>query len=165
MGNALKRGEALAECLAKIMMRILPVLLRRFQFIILLPAIFCLSCSGVKFNPVQGKVLYKNEPIGGVSVVFHPSGSHKGEDVPHGVTEEDGSFTLRTGVGSGAPAGDYVVTFSCPEEKDKKAKLKGFKMEREFQDRFKGAYSEPAKSNFKVSIKSGSNDLEPFNLK
>jgi hypothetical protein len=38
-------------------------------------------------------------------------------------------------------------------------------MQREQEDRFKGAYANEAKSDFKVTIKGGKNNLEPFNLK
>lgn len=132
----------------------------------LVPVLFCLSCSGGKYNSVHGKVLYKNEPLQGVIVTFHPQQKEKPGELSLGVTEEDGSFTLKTGTGEGAPEGEYVVTFYSPEEKSgKTARPKGMTMQREVEDRFKGAYSDVAKSNFKVSIKSGKNELEPFKLK
>ncbi len=136
----------------------------------LIPVVCCVSCSsGTSYNPVHGKVLYKNEPIGGVYVTFHPKQKSALPDIPRGETEEDGTFTLMTGKGEGAPEGEYVVTFYCPQQVEdkagKKGKPKGMIMQHEMEDRFKGSYSELAKSNFMVSIKPGKNELEPFNLK
>ncbi len=141
------------------------------RLVILVPAVISLSCSSsAKYNPVRGKVLYKNEPIEGVIVTFHPKGKEKLPELPIGVTEEDGSFTVNMGKGEGAPEGDYVVTFYCPEKVEekpgKKGKPKGMVMQNlQLEDRFKGAYTSEAKSNFNVSIKPGKNELEPFNLK
>jgi hypothetical protein len=142
-----------------------------WRLLVLIPAVFSLSCSGgAKYNPVRGKVLYKSEPIEGVIVTFHPKGKEKLPELPIGVTEEDGSFTVNMGKGEGAPEGDYVVTFYCPEKVEekpgKKAQPKGMVMQNvQLADRFKGAYTSEAKSNFNVSIKPGKNELEPFNLK
>jgi len=146
-----------------------PPYLWRFMFLI--PVVCCVSCSsGTSYNPVHGKVLYKNEPIGGVVVTFHPKGKEKLPELPKGVTDEDGSFSVNTGKGEGAPAGEYVVTFYCPEKVEekagKKAPPKGMAIKKfELEDRFKGAYASEVKSNFNVSIKPGKNPLEPFNLK
>jgi 5-hydroxyisourate hydrolase-like protein (transthyretin family) len=147
-----------------------PRLLALWRLLALFPVLFCLSCSSAKYNPVRGKVLYKNEPIENVVVTFHPKGKDKLAELPKGVTEEDGSFSVNTGKGEGAPEGEYVVTFYCPakveEKPGKKVKPKGMVMQSfQFEDRFKGAYTSEAKSNFNVSIKPGKNELEPFNLK
>ena len=136
-----------------------------WRWLILLPALGCLSCSGKGgLNHVQGKVLYKNQPLEGAVVTFHPKGGDKFKaDRPYGMTKEDGTFTLTTGKEEGAPAGEYVVTLICPE---RVAPKKAFSTELpESQDRFKGAYADPATSTFKVEIKQGMNQLEPFQLK
>jgi len=129
----------------------------------------CVSCSsGTSYNPVHGKVLYKNEPIEGVLVTFHPKQKKSLAELPTGQTGEDGTFTLMTGKGEGAPEGEYVVTFYCLQEapEKKKAKPRGMVMQKlDLEDRFKGAYAKEEKSNFTVVIKSGKNELEPFNLK
>jgi hypothetical protein len=137
---------------------------------VLIAAFCCTSCSKTGgYNPVHGKVLYQNEPIEGVVVTFHPKGKGTLRELPVGVTGEDGKFELTTGKGEGAPEGEYAVTFYCPQPAEdkpgKKGKPKGMVMQRELEDRFKGAYANDAKSNFKVSIKNGKNNLEPFNLK
>jgi hypothetical protein len=136
------------------------------------PFLFCLSCSGGGgFNPVHGKVLQNNEPVPGVRVTLHPKQKEKARDLPIGITDEDGSFTLRTGKADGAPEGEYIVTFVClqqAEEKPGKKKEKTLKMtmgNMETEDRFKGAYSNASSSTIKVEIKSGKNEIGPFNLK
>jgi 5-hydroxyisourate hydrolase-like protein (transthyretin family) len=137
---------------------------------IMLPALGCLSCSGgVALNPVHGQVLYKNQPIEGVVVTFHPKRTDMHTLLPVGQTQEDGTFTMTTGKNAGALAGEYIVTFTCPqeaEEKGQKGKPKKMVMQRfNLEDRFKGAYGNEAKSTFKVEIKKGKNQLEPFSLK
>jgi hypothetical protein len=139
------------------------------RLLILLVALCCASCSKSGYNPVRGKVLHQNVPIEGVVVTLHPKSKSVLRDVPFGVTGEDGTFELTTGKGEGAPEGEYVVTFYCPQDVEdkpgKKAKSKGMRMQREQEDRFKGAYASEAKSSFKVTVKNGKNELEPFNLK
>ena|SRR5437879_1704445 len=138
------------------------------RWLILLPVLGCLSCSkGPGYNSVQGKVLYKNEPIEGVVVTFHPKRADIYTIMPVGQTGDDGKFSLTTGKNAGAAAGEYDVTFSWPggledqgKAKPRKMIMKGINLE----DRFKGAYSNPAKAPFKVEVKNGKNVLEPFNL-
>ncbi|HEV2947315.1 MAG TPA: hypothetical protein VGX70_08055 [Gemmataceae bacterium] len=153
-------------------MRLLSLMLPYlWRFMFLISVACCVSCSsGTGYNPVHGKVLYQNEPIGGVVVTFHPKGKEKLPELPKGVTDEDGSFSINTGKGEGVPEGEYVVTFYCPEKVEekpgKKGKPKGMVMQSfQFEDRFKGAYASEVKSSFNVSIKPGKNKLEPFNLK
>lgn len=135
--------------------------------LVMLSALFCLSCSGGGgLNPVQGKVLYKNQPIQGALVSFHPKGpsdltTHRSV----GATREDGSFTLTTGQSEGAPAGEYVVTVIWSAEVAPKNPKVISTAPPETFDRLGGAYSNPATSTIKVEIKKGVNQLEPFHLK
>jgi len=123
----------------------------------------CSSSSGL--NPVQGKVLYQNEPLGGALVSFHPDGP---PDIrvehPVGLTTADGTFQLTTGKDDGARAGQYTVTIICSEIP--KTTQKGFSTGGvESVDRLKGAYANLATSKLKIEIKPGSNQLQPFDLK
>src|SRR5438105_276136 len=86
---------------------------RRLWWLMLVPALFCVSCGGpsVKLNPVEGTVIYKGQPLEGATVSFHPQAPDKPNPTPStGVTDAEGKFTLKTGDYDGAPAGDYVVT-------------------------------------------------------
>jgi hypothetical protein len=128
----------------------------------------CLSCSGGSgLNPVQGTVLYKDQPLKGAVVTFHPKGA---DDItairPVGLTKEDGTFTVTTGQNEGAPAGEYIVTFICSEVVGIKGDKQAFSTAPpETQDMFQGAFADRQTSSFKVEIKKGPNQLEPFQLK
>ena len=148
------------------------------RWLMLLPVLCCLSCSSGGLNSVHGKLLYKDEQIEGVVVTFHPKRADMHTLLPVGQTQEDGTFTLMTGKKEGAPVGEYVVTFTCPQggavkgQKGKPKKMVSFNQEEGFmggfvnlEDRFKGVYANEAKSTVKVEIKKGTNQLEPFNLK
>jgi hypothetical protein len=127
-----------------------------------------LACSGSsQLNPVQGKVLYKNEPLAGALVTLHPKGSTDVKaDRPVGRTKDDGTFTVTTGQAEGAPPGEYMVTIICSQPVNKKGpKSKGLDAGEETEDVLKGMYADPAHSKITVTIKSGPNQLEPFNLK
>jgi hypothetical protein len=138
------------------------------QRIVLLVIVYCAACSGEpSLYPVEGTVLHKGKPISGVIVSFHRKGADPITNVPStGFTKEDGTFILSTGKNSGAPAGEYIVTFACFKEVAAKKEKKPAAMEmgKETEDFFKGAYLDASKSAFKVDIKSGSTKLEPFRL-
>ncbi|MFL5242942.1 MAG: hypothetical protein ACJ8FY_12605 [Gemmataceae bacterium] len=127
-------------------------------------AFSCLSCSSSEgLNQVHGKVLYKNQPLQGVVLTFHPNGADINTVLPVGLTKEDGTFTVTTGQSEGAPAGEYIITAICPQPTGKARK--GMTMERsDSEDRFKGAYAREATSTIKVEIKKDKNELEPINL-
>jgi hypothetical protein len=123
------------------------------------------SCSGTgALHPVQGKVIYKSSPLSGALVTFHPKGSDDLKAVrPTGLTTEDGSFTLTTGEKEGAPAGEYVVTIICSEQIRPKGGISAAPPET--RDRLGGAYAKREASRIVVEVKSGANQLEPFDLK
>jgi len=141
----------------------------RWWGLIVLGLVGGLSCSGSKgLNPVEGKVLYKDQPTAGITVTFHPV--EGAEDIrtirPNGLTKEDGTFKLSSGQADGAVAGEYIVTFTKPVQAAAKGKKVVISTEApEIVDEFKDAYSKTASSAFRVQIKSGMNKLEPFNLK
>jgi hypothetical protein len=131
-----------------------------------LAAISCASCTQTAetFNPVQGKVLFKGEPLGGALVSFHPEAESK-RDTPTGFTKPDGTFSVTTGQVEGALAGTYKVTFICSQipEAAKGGGLSTGGMDTE--DILKGAYANAEASKITVTIKEGPNQLEPFDLK
>ena len=110
--------------------------------------------------PVSGTVQFRGKPAVGVKVTFHPKfdmGSVK--FTPNGLTDKDGRFTLNTAApGDGAPPGEYAVTFELPRVT---ADQRGLDTE---VDVWKGKYSDPEKSTFKVTIQKGDNALETFKL-
>jgi hypothetical protein len=141
----------------------------RSSFVLGLAALLSLgglSCSdSPPLHPVEGKVLYKNEPLSGALVALHPKGGADIKAIPStGLTGADGTFKITTGDKSGAPAGEYVVTIICSETVDAKpGKISTGPPET--RDRLNGAYADKAKSTITVEVKKGDNQLEPFNLK
>lgn len=108
--------------------------------------------------PVKGVVKLKGKPARGIRVRFYQDGALETGFVPTGDTGPDGSFTMSTGAPqNGAPPGKYLVTFERPMLDPKKS------VETEI-DALGGKYSDPAKSKWTVTIKSGENVLEPFEL-
>ncbi len=75
------------------------------------------SCGGptekqVTVHPVSGKVTFKGEPAEGAQVILHPKG-HTLPDrtVPTARADASGAFKIGSyKAGDGAPPGDYVVT-------------------------------------------------------
>jgi hypothetical protein len=121
--------------------------------------------SGNGTNPVTGSVTIDGKPAGAVSLLFCPvGGSPDFQKVrPMGITKEDGTFALNTrGNNDGAPAGQYKVLITWP------AQTKGPSRDGTIQmgpDRFQGRYNNLEKSPFTVEIKSGTNNIPPFELK
>src|SRR5262245_56950643 len=144
--------------------------LLRWGWGVVLVAFSGVACSGSGSggqNPVQGKVLYRNQPLSGALVTFHTSDSDAlGVVRPTGLTKEDGTFTLTTGDKAGALAGNYVVTIICTET-SQSAKKKALSTgdDTEIVDRLRGVYAERSASRIKVEVKKGENKLEPFDLK
>ena len=124
------------------------------------------GCSGTisapKTTPVKGSVLYRGKPAAGVRVTFHPQfRSGAVQFTPSGLTDKDGVFTLSTAAaGDGAPVGEYVVTFDLPQVESDRANS-GIEVE---VDAWKGKYSDPAASTWKVRVEKGDNELAPFRL-
>lgn len=110
--------------------------------------------------PVRGKVLVGGKPLAGVRVTFHPQADFGGPKFkPSGLTDREGEFSLSSArANDGAPVGDYSVTFEYPSvSKDPDEGDVVF-------DRWKGRYSDPSKSKWKLKISDSSGELEPFKL-
>jgi hypothetical protein len=129
---------------------------------------FIAGCSettvprGPEAYPVKGKVMYRGKPAEGFRVAFHPLEPWNGAQfAPSGTTNAAGEFAIHSyKEDDGAPAGDYVVTFSWPQEistgdPDDAPRI---------VDRLRGALASPQKSNLRVTIVKGENSLEPFVL-
>jgi hypothetical protein len=136
------------------------------RLLVALVGLGCLSCSGGgKLYPAQGKLLYKNQPLDGATLTFHLVGGSANTVPPTAVTEEDGSFTVTTGLKEGAPAGEYVVTMVCPKIAAAKSKnTVAFGDRAQIKDRFNGAYANEARSKIKVAIRDGAPELPTINF-
>jgi hypothetical protein len=121
--------------------------------------------SGPTLYPVTGKVTVKDQPAVGALVMFFPEGKSNGLPPSTGVCGADGTFTLTTGTGEGAPAGKYIVTVSWPDPKVKvseQQKMMG--MGGDAPDVLQGAYSKD-KSPLRAEVKAEKNTLDPFAIK
>jgi hypothetical protein len=128
----------------------------------------CVACAGGGLNSATGKVTYKGNPIKGAIVVFHPKDANMNSQRPSGVTDEGGAFSLTTGTKAGAPAGDYLVTITWPEEapvKPKGGKIMNTDADTpDMPDRLKGRFADSTRTTLKATIKGGSNDIPTFDL-
>lgn len=127
---------------------------RNLAFLGILAVALC-SCSGKRDYgketfPVTGKVHVDGQPAAMLSISLHDG---KEMDpafpaLPRAVTKKDGTFAVSTfEAGDGASVGDYVVTFVWGE-------ARGMSIDTS-TDRLKGKYSDPEKSEFKVTVKEG----------
>lgn len=111
--------------------------------------------------PVTGQVYIDGAPAEGVAVVFHDAEAlDKAEEMqPSATTDKDGNFKISTYQQSdGVPEGDYVLTFF-------KKKFDMLKMQYLGDDELEGRYSNPKKSEVKVSVRKGEpNDLGTVGL-
>lgn len=112
-----------------------------------------------KTAPTSGTATYKGKPVAGLRVTLNPKSASGIAYAPTGETAKDGKFVIITGPNAGAPPGDYVVTITWPKaDSDRKT---GLDIE---VDLLKGKYGDPAKSEWKVTIKDGDNALGPYKL-
>lgn len=112
-------------------------------------------------HPVRGIVTFQNQAATKAVVVLRPvePGPLK-EVLPHGEVGPDGTFQIGTfAIADGAPVGEYTVTITWPEVQPEPGggEVSG-------GDRLLGRYSDPRRSKWKVHIREGNNQLEPFRL-
>jgi hypothetical protein len=113
------------------------------------------SCSGdnrgrKETYPVTGEVHVDGQPAAGIAVTLHDVKGIDSENptTSSTTTDDDGKFSASTyEEGDGAPAGEYVLTFRW-------GKLNRMSMQFE-GDELKGKYSDPTKSEFRVTVEEG----------
>ena len=136
--------------------------------------------------PVSGKVEYKGEPAAGATLYLHREGGEpSGLPVPTAVTEQDGTFVVRSGdLGPGASPGTYaillewrdrspassqagLVSFTPPAKVGRKANPSKQKIRPSASlpaDRLNGYYSDIEHPQLKAEIKPGNNNLPSIEL-
>jgi len=133
----------------------------RAMLLIMLAAL--LGCSGAHDTAsVAGTVTYKDRPVDGATVIFHPKADAQTAKPAQGKTDSGGHFTVTTYFGpgeqpSGAMPGDYAVTVTKIDEpqgtfdphKDPPPK-----------NHLPAKYSTPQQTPLSVTIKPGSNRPE-----
>lgn len=140
-----------------------PVIFAAVTITVILVAVYFAFFQGrsgafeVDTVPAGGTVLLNGKPKAGIRVIYHQqSDDGRVKCFPNGTTNAEGKFTLSSALpGDGAPPGEYIVTFDFPYV------ING-PIEEEV-DLFKGKYSDPTKSQWKVKVEA--NSQETFQLK
>lgn len=126
----------------------------------LLVCLTCLGCGGdwqAETHPAGGQISVNGEPPAGAVVELHATG--EAVDVrnsrPWAIVQEDGSYTLSTYErNDGAPVGEYAVTVRWPPDVSQPS----------LSDRLNNAYVDPSRSQWKVTISEGDNELPPIEI-
>ena len=146
--------------------------MKRTQSFLLFCTLGCLacvalcSCGGeetgpniekVPTYPISGQVTVDGSPVGNILVKCQTVGESKSGAVTPTVsatTDAEGRFEIGTyTTGDGAPEGEYVLTFVWQERELLSGRFGG-------EDKLKGRYSDPKKSEIKVVVEKGKpNDL------
>jgi hypothetical protein len=113
--------------------------------------------------PVQGKVLYKGKPTANALVTFHPvNDNRRGAIHPVGHVDAQGNFTLTSfKKGDGAPEGEYRVTVVWYLASQARGKGEDTITYNYLPEK----YGSVEKSQLRVNIGKGKNELGPFELK
>ena len=134
------------------------------------------GCGGqaptVPLHPTTGRVLFQGQPLEGVQVTFRPITAGEGQAAPASVakTDRDGKFQLVTALGpegrtiEGAPAGEYAVALA-PPGRSETADFFHKDAARATTSPIGNRYSNAQTSGLKATIKPGTNELAPFDLK
>lgn len=141
-----------------------PLMLPRFasRLVLALAGSFvCVGCGGedwqAETHPASGRITINGEAPVGAVVELHSTGEKP--DVrnsrPWGIVQEDGSYTLTTYErGDGAPSGEYAVIIKWPPDVSQPS----------LADRLNGAYANPERSPWTVTINDGENKLTPIEI-
>ena len=120
------------------------------------------------YLPVTGSVLVDGQPAAGASVVFHLEGGDMHSIPASGIVGDDGTFTLTTGLQTGAPAGTYHVTVVWPDTSQLELTDQELMMGASIYDgpdRLKGKYAIPHRSGLRVVLSAADRELPPFDLR
>ena len=125
------------------------------------------SCSSeATLNIVRGKVLVNSKPADGAMVVFHLEGGDINTIPATGACGADGVFSLVTRDKPGARAGHYIVTVIWPDTSKKPTEQQMMMgLAPDAPDLLGGRYANAKTPTLRAEVKSGENNLEPFDLK
>jgi hypothetical protein len=135
----------------------------------LLLAVGCLGIAGCGKGPavqLTGKLTVGGEPAEGATVILHPAGADIGGVRPAGTTDAGGNFSLTTAAGESIPAGDYTVTVVWMKSlgSANKPGERTTSSDERFEDRLKGRYATPQKSDLRINVAARQSVLQPIEL-
>lgn len=133
----------------------------------------CIACIGLVLagcaKPVEhvqagGAVFVDGEPAAGLQVIFHPQ-DIQGGTVASGITNEEGFFTLLSGLEAGVLPGNYRVVAIWPDPSVKPTEVEVMMGTAEpGPDLLGGRYSSLQSSTLTAEIHAGSMVIPPFEL-
>ncbi|MGN6136703.1 MAG: hypothetical protein ACTHOU_19655 [Aureliella sp.] len=123
----------------------------------------------VELFPASGRVTHSGAPLADVQIILHAKNAASAEVAalhPHGKSDAQGSFRLSTYVsGDGAPAGQWKVTLSKPDQRLSDAAREQILANGDaIPDAWRGRYSDPIRSPWQVTIQPGDNQLPPIDV-
>ena len=109
-------------------------------------------------HPATGTLTINGKPAEGALLVFHPAAGREFDargTRPRATVEADGTFEVTTyQSGDGAPAGDYRVAILWFADPDSSSPW----------DRLGNRYANPDRTDIRVSITEGVNELKPIEI-
>jgi hypothetical protein len=135
----------------------------------LLLAVGCLGIAGCGKGPavqLTGKLTVGGEPAEGATLILHPEGADIDGVRPAGTTDAGGNFSLTTSAGESVPAGDYIVTVVWMKSLGSATKPgeRTTSSDERFEDRLKGRYATPQKSDLRINVAARQSVLQPIEL-
>lgn len=120
----------------------------------------CLGCGEnwqAETYPAHGRITINGEAPHGAVVELHTTG--EAVDVrnsrPWAIVQADGTYSLSTyESGDGAPAGQYAVVIRWPPDVSQPS----------LADRLGGAFAQPERSRWNVTVSEGDNELPPIEI-
>jgi hypothetical protein len=109
--------------------------------------------------PVSGVVLVDGAPVAGIRMKFHAATQDpRNATLSMATTDDEGGFKAWTyRVDDGVPPGDYTVTFDDQSQTQPHM--------RSSPDRFKGKYSDPNTSKFKLTVPENGEPIDMGEIK
>ena len=138
----------------------------------------CDKGSGLKTEPVTGKVTYQGAPVAGAQITFMETGKPAGSGIFGGATtDENGEYKVSASGGdaeAGMPAGEYTVTIkknvpadgsdptkaTTPEEAAKQQGSSGRPTSTKMKSVIPEKYGNPNSSGLTASVKEGENTFD-----
>lgn len=109
-------------------------------------------------HPATGTLTINGKPAEGAMLVLHPAAGEEFDargTRPRATVNADGSFEVTTyQAGDGAPAGDYRVAVLWLANPDSNSPW----------DRLGNRYANPDRTDIRLSIAEGTNELEPIEI-
>ncbi|MBN1909390.1 MAG: hypothetical protein JW818_06605 [Pirellulales bacterium] len=142
-------------------------LVRRFNWApLLLPLLLLAGCSEsgdfLKTYPAKGTAHFEGKPMEHAVVTFYPiDGEAKARHLqPHGTVDAEGRYSLWTyHFGDGAPAGQYRVTLTWPNQPESRMGMPGY-----VADTLNGRYLNAEKSKIERTVDESGAELPAIEL-